>query len=121
MEERPMRACVSYFCFFLITIGSRMWANLRGGTRLLVRNRNVHYPQRCSLFHTCKRLLDEAYFHDWPEKLSTEQSIGKSEATQGQSDFKQKPIRAVKRTRGDRKSTRLNSSHSGESRMPSSA
>ena len=30
-------------------------------------------------------------------------------------------VRTILRKRGDRKSTRLNSSHSGESRMPSSA
>ena len=39
--------------------------------------------------------------HDWPEKSSVGQSIGKSEATQIQSDLKQKPNRAVKRTRGE--------------------
>ena len=93
-------------------------ARVKGGVVSRKRRKRVlklakgYYGAKHILFRTAKEQVMNSYYYAYRDRRQKKRDFRKLWITR---------INAAARLNGDRKSTRLNSSHSGESRMPSSA
>ena len=114
----PILLCLS-FAMFSLAVVAQTRSNITLGTSLTAGGNNSFWASPSGDFAFGFKKIEEDGFllAIWYNKLPEETVVWSSN---GQ-NLAPKGSKAELTSNGDRKSTRLNSSHSGESRMPSSA